>query len=398
MAIKWTDDEVTLLREVASSHTVTELRDVFGRSATAIYQAGYKYGVQFKSAKRGPRGRSDGAPGGTDLAPLSWPGDVSGRDWTEAEDLELRRHAAQMTLPELAEKLARTLKAVRHRCKKLELVPLDGRSTPEARERARQRRLSTTPTEPASEAPESTKPCVGEINKGAHLPVTAFPWNRSGLSRAPKCVECLNFATARRMAALRSRNRPPGWEPGSRAVDCGPEGHLCTVCEVRQPSEEFYADVSSPCGHSSQCKGCRRRARRDSWAEDRGGHRNRDVVRQSERTPQEQEAFLYRQWVYMLDRKYKLTVARWEELLRSQNGVCALCGEPESKTHNRSGDLIRLAVDHDHRCCPGSMTCGRCVRGLLCYECNLLVGKVEAKPGLAIRFADYLACRPCAER
>ncbi len=397
MAIKWTDDEVTLLREVASSHTVTELMEVFGRSATALYQAGHKYGVQFKSATRGPRSSADSGPATAGVAPLDAKVAPSGREWTDAEDLELRQHAAQMTLPELADRLARTVKAVRHRCEKLDLVPLDGRTTRQARERARQQRLAAPRREPAVDEPVSTKPCVGELHDGAELPVTAFPWNRSGLSRAPKCVECLNFATARRMAEHRARNRPEGWEPGPVAVECGPDGHVCTVCAVRQPAEEFYADPSSPCGHSSQCKSCKRQARRDRWAENRGGHRDRDIVRRSERTPQEQEEFLYRQWAYALDRKYKLTVAQWEELLRSQNGVCALCGEPEAKIHHRSGEVARLAVDHDHGCCPGSRTCGRCVRGLLCYDCNLVIGKAEAKPLLAERFADYLVRRPRIE-
>jgi hypothetical protein len=37
-----------------------------------------------------------------------------------------------------------------------------------------------------------------------------------------------------------------------------------------------------------------------------------------------------------------------------------------------------LHVDHDHSCCPAlSTSCGKCVRGLLCFGCNTLVGRVE---------------------
>jgi hypothetical protein len=61
----------------------------------------------------------------------------------------------------------------------------------------------------------------------------------------------------------------------------------------------------------------------------------------------------------------------WEEYdrrLRAQNGVCAIC---------RRRDKRRLAVDHDHGCCPTSETCGRCVRGLLCFDCNAKLPIVE---------------------
>lgn len=33
-------------------------------------------------------------------------------------------------------------------------------------------------------------------------------------------------------------------------------------------------------------------------------------------------------------------------------------------------------VDHDHSCCPGTKTCGNCVRGVLCPGCNLALGHV----------------------
>lgn len=27
-------------------------------------------------------------------------------------------------------------------------------------------------------------------------------------------------------------------------------------------------------------------------------------------------------------------------------------------------------VDHDHKCCSGDKSCGKCVRGILCPGCN----------------------------
>jgi hypothetical protein len=47
-------------------------------------------------------------------------------------------------------------------------------------------------------------------------------------------------------------------------------------------------------------------------------------------------------------------------------------------------------VDHDHACCPGPYTCGRCVRGVLCGRCNTVLGKVGDSPALLRSLADYL--------
>jgi hypothetical protein len=107
--------------------------------------------------------------------------------------------------------------------------------------------------------------------------------------------------------------------------------------------------------------------------------------------------FKYAQFVQRLRRIYQLSEDQFYWLLDRQGGVCALCFEEETRIHHGSKAVMRLTLDHDHACCPSnSRTCGRCIRGLLCYECNLLIGKVEAKPALILRFADYLSQRPFA--
>lgn len=68
-------------------------------------------------------------------------------------------------------------------------------------------------------------------------------------------------------------------------------------------------------------------------------------------------------------RKYGLTVDDYSRMLREQKGGCAICKRPPGKR--------ALAVDHDHKCCPTSKSCGKCVRGLLCPACNTSLAIVE---------------------
>lgn len=79
---------------------------------------------------------------------------------------------------------------------------------------------------------------------------------------------------------------------------------------------------------------------------------------------------------------YNLTRDEYEALLFAQNGVCAICLSPPG----RRG----WAVDHDHSCCPGPRSCGKCVRGLLCDKCNIGLGYFNELPALLKRAANYL--------
>jgi hypothetical protein len=73
-------------------------------------------------------------------------------------------------------------------------------------------------------------------------------------------------------------------------------------------------------------------------------------------------------------------------MLTEQGGGCAICGAPEKSEH-----FARLGVDHDHACCgERKRSCGRCVRGLLCTNCNTLLGLVADNVELLERAADYV--------
>jgi hypothetical protein len=87
--------------------------------------------------------------------------------------------------------------------------------------------------------------------------------------------------------------------------------------------------------------------------------------------------------------KYRLSLEAYRGLLRKQGGKCAIC-ESESPADRRLG---RFHVDHDHACCPGSRSCGKCVRGLLCRGCNTALGNFGDDPERLIAAASYLMSR-----
>lgn len=55
------------------------------------------------------------------------------------------------------------------------------------------------------------------------------------------------------------------------------------------------------------------------------------------------------------------------KLIKSQNNLCAICNRPETK--KQKGKIRALAIDHCHKT--------QKVRGLLCFDCNTTLGKVE---------------------
>jgi hypothetical protein len=87
-------------------------------------------------------------------------------------------------------------------------------------------------------------------------------------------------------------------------------------------------------------------------------------------------------------RLYGLTPRDHEQLLANQGGVCAICGQ-EEKHSNQYGQMS-LSVDHDHDCCPGKTSCGKCVRGLLCSKCNHGLGNFGDSPEQLLKAAAYL--------
>jgi hypothetical protein len=118
---------------------------------------------------------------------------------------------------------------------------------------------------------------------------------------------------------------------------------VCRVCEIPKPLSEFYRHSAG--GLRGLCKRCHYLETK-AW---------------KEANPDKLQAIARRA---RLKARFGVTEAQYLSLLNQQGGRCAICRLPESRER-------LLSVDHDHSCCSGRTSCGKCVRGLLCSTCNL---------------------------
>lgn len=81
---------------------------------------------------------------------------------------------------------------------------------------------------------------------------------------------------------------------------------------------------------------------------------------------------------YQILLKYKISV---DDLLRFLSLPCAICGDTTAPKH----------IDHDHECCTGPTTCGQCIRGVLCGNCNIGLGMFRNNKNFLRRAADYVS-------
>lgn len=129
------------------------------------------------------------------------------------------------------------------------------------------------------------------------------------------------------------------------------ETKVCPTCGKSKGLDEFYFKQSGRNGTMKHCKKC-------------------FLARKKVKNTPE-----YRRWY-----RYRMTIEQYQELLNSQGGRCATCGIVPEKFY----------VDHDHACCPGGNSCGQCVRGLLCFNCNNALGQVKDNPAVLLAMVDYL--------
>ncbi len=145
------------------------------------------------------------------------------------------------------------------------------------------------------------------------------------------------------------------------------ENRTCTKCQVTYPAttEYFYTCKGGKYGLASQCKSCKavyfkkyQLKNRDSLA------KRQKIYNRSERG----KAVLKKaKQKYNRRIRYGMSIETYDRMVLDQDGRCAICRRHQSELK------CLLSVDHNHVTDQ--------IRGLLCDECNLGLGKFKVDSG-----------------
>lgn len=151
----------------------------------------------------------------------------------------------------------------------------------------------------------------------------------------------------------------------------------CAHCGVKKRLDDFPADRKRKDGKYVYCRECSRAKSKAYY------HADLERQREKRRDYDRRNPGLRRS--ISLKHKYGITAEEFGRMLTRQGGKCA-----NPRCSNEPSDEARFHVDHDHACCAGLKTCGRCIRGLLCPTCNKALGFAGDDIDRLRGLADYL--------
>ena len=159
-------------------------------------------------------------------------------------------------------------------------------------------------------------------------------------------------------------------------MDALEASRVCTRCSVEKDINCFSKSKMHRNGIRPECRQCRNARARDYYKTPEG----KKKVQKYAKKYNEANPLVWKQR-YLL-RTYNITIQEYDELLKKQGGVCAICGRPEEIRNPTARDRSSLAVDHCHET-------GK-VRGLLCFKCNTGIGALGDDIEALERAISYL--------
>lgn len=172
-----------------------------------------------------------------------------------------------------------------------------------------------------------------------------------------------------------------------KTISCG-----CYQKEVTSTRQKGKRKLATLCPHTERRASARGKCRQcfqiELRAEHGPGHQAKYFQDMKAKLTPEQFSVLMT--TRRIRSRFKLTIEEYEKMLLDCEGKC-ICGNKFSP-----GRATCAHIDHDHACCPGLQTCGKCIRGLLCSRCNKVLGMLKEDPKLLPQFLlDYLERYKC---
>jgi len=201
-----------------------------------------------------------------------------------------------------------------------------------------------------------------------HKPLAEFHRSRTSTDGyISQCEDCKNAAI--RLSQFRAGKRRSSdlIRQDSSPPDPGRTHKICRVCELLKPLEDFYKESRTVDGYQARCKACQRSSAQISYAENK--------PRVLERQKSKYDPLKRRERA--LIEGYGISQDHYDLMFELQVGKCEICFSTDPK--HTSG---RFVVDHCHDSDQ--------VRGLLCGECNFMIGKARDDISLLENAIEYL--------
>ncbi len=161
----------------------------------------------------------------------------------------------------------------------------------------------------------------------------------------------------------------------------------CMGCKQTKPSECFSKSKNERDGLYHYCKQCSAKKAREWYSNNKEkvsqwAKANRSKIREVKKKYKEEhpEKIKLATRECNLKKKFGITLDEYEALHIRQNGLCGICGLPE--TARFRGKVKNLAVDHCHKTSK--------VRGLLCQSCNTALGGTKDSIEILKKMIRYL--------
>ena len=196
------------------------------------------------------------------------------------------------------------------------------------------------------------------------------------------------------MSGARTRtmpSRPPSTSSGTwstLSVTNQPgSGSMGPRAKTRQPCPDDGKLHGTRSGYNRGCRGQACADARLAYYREWAKRADPSLARKAQRSLPSELSGFDRRREYYLRTKYNKDSAWYEAKLEEQRGGCAICQAPEPPGR-------WLCVDHDHSCCQGEKSCGKCVRGLLCHRCNICLAPLDDPAWMKVALQYTLRHRP----